>query len=67
MSAKMGRPLKGCSILAHEVKARIDDRTYNELQQYCIENDLKTAEGAEVFHKRIQPLQDLRTSPCLSP
>lgn len=45
MSAKMGRPLKGCSILAHEVKARIDDRTYNELQQYCIENDLKTAEA----------------------
>lgn len=41
--AKIGRPLKGKTVLSHDVKVRLDDETYDRLLMYCGKNHEKAA------------------------
>ena len=41
--AKIGRPLKGKTVLSHNVKVRLDDETHDRLLIYCGKNHEKAA------------------------
>ena len=52
MNAKMGRPIIGAP-KTKEIKARIDESTYNRLLEYCKKNNLSKTEVVRLGVKKV--------------